>query len=241
MITQTVRVDFRSGLQPVGRAVTPASDPLVSVLLFILLAATLFDLRHTRRLFATFGSDITGSRSRQNIFDETTAYENRSLAILSMLFCMVGAMVLYLLPAGNAVVAATSFGKLNAAMFALGGLCMAWYLAHLLGYSLIGWTFGEPESTKVWIRVFNLSMAVFTLVSVLPVAAAIYIPDTRVAMVPAILIIFAVTLSIPVIKGFRIFYDNIFSILYFILYLCTLEIIPLISVYAAARYVIGLL
>ncbi|MDE6240375.1 MAG: DUF4271 domain-containing protein, partial [Muribaculaceae bacterium] len=35
-------------------------------------------------------------------------------------------------------------------------------------------------------------------------------------------------------NGFSIFYRNIFSLVYFILYLCTLEIIPLIYVFKLA-------
>ncbi|MDE5596138.1 MAG: DUF4271 domain-containing protein, partial [Muribaculaceae bacterium] len=35
-------------------------------------------------------------------------------------------------------------------------------------------------------------------------------------------------------KGFSIFYNNIFSLVYFILYLCALEIIPLIYVFQLA-------
>ncbi|MDE6655263.1 MAG: DUF4271 domain-containing protein [Muribaculaceae bacterium] len=37
-----------------------------------------------------------------------------------------------------------------------------------------------------------------------------------------------------IIKGFRIFYHKIWSLLYFILYLCTLEIVPLIILYLTA-------
>lgn len=37
-------------------------------------------------------------------------------------------------------------------------------------------------------------------------------------------------------KGFRIFYINSFSLVYFILYLCTLEIAPVLMFVKLARY-----
>ncbi|MDE6853726.1 MAG: DUF4271 domain-containing protein, partial [Muribaculaceae bacterium] len=39
-----------------------------------------------------------------------------------------------------------------------------------------------------------------------------------------------------IIKGLRIFYTGIGSLLYFILYLCTLEIIPGCAVYVLSTY-----
>ncbi|MGM9811684.1 MAG: DUF4271 domain-containing protein [Muribaculaceae bacterium] len=43
--------------------------------------------------------------------------------------------------------------------------------------------------------------------------------------------IYFVCRLIYIIKGFRIFFNNFTSIFYFILYLCSGEIIPLIAVY----------
>ncbi|WP_367617564.1 DUF4271 domain-containing protein, partial [uncultured Duncaniella sp.] len=40
---------------------------------------------------------------------------------------------------------------------------------------------------------------------------------------------------------FRLFYDNFGSLLYFILYLCTLEIVPLVLIYRAVLVLHNLL
>ncbi|MDE6169760.1 MAG: DUF4271 domain-containing protein, partial [Duncaniella sp.] len=42
-------------------------------------------------------------------------------------------------------------------------------------------------------------------------------------------------------KGFRLFYDNFGSLLYFILYLCTLEIVPLVLIYRVILFMQTLL
>ena len=44
-------------------------------------------------------------------------------------------------------------------------------------------------------------------------------------------VLYLVVRLIFICKGFRLFYDNLLSSVYFILYLCTLEIAPLILLY----------
>jgi hypothetical protein len=44
-----------------------------------------------------------------------------------------------------------------------------------------------------------------------------------------------------VIKGFRIFYGNLTSIIYFLLYLCAVEIVPLALVAGVTVWVCGIL
>lgn len=237
-LTHTVRPDSRSGLDPEARPVTPASSHAISFLFIIFLAAVIFNLRYTRRMFSTFTSDVFGLRRRKNIFEETTAYETRSIIILAIQFCLSGAILLYLTVAPPELGLYLTSSEVNSITLLLAGISMGWYLLHIVGYTVIGQTFASPEATKDWVRVFNLSMAIFTIASILPIASALYLPHSRHAMYLLIAVIFAISTLFPIIKGFRIFYTNIFSILYFILYLCTLEIIPVIVVYAAARRVI---
>ncbi|MBP3590263.1 MAG: DUF4271 domain-containing protein, partial [Muribaculaceae bacterium] len=42
-----------------------------------------------------------------------------------------------------------------------------------------------------------------------------------------------------IIKGFKIFYNGFISLIYFILYLCTLEIVPLICIGGIALDIVG--
>lgn len=234
------QADFHKGIEPAARPLSAASDPVVTIAVFCILAAVLINLRHTRRLFGAFVSDITGSRQRSNVA-ETTGYENRAVVLLSLLFCTVGAIILYIAaaPAGISVLLTTA--RLNLLMFSFGAMSMTWYLIHVLGYRLIGWTFGTPEHTTAWLRSFNLSMGVFSLAALFPVVTALYIPQTGQNMAIITIILFILAISVPIIKGFRIFYSNFFSVLYFILYLCAIEIVPLITVYVAARSVFRLL
>ena len=59
----------------------------------------------------------------------------------------------------------------------------------------------------------------------------IFYPSTTLWMLEIGLLVYFVARIMFIVKGIRIFYNKITSILYFILYLCTLEIIPLILVY----------
>ena len=92
--------------------------------------------------------------------------------------------------------------------------------------------FADSASCKLWVRGYNVSAAISGIVLIYPTFIATFYPETTNAMIITALILFILIKSLFVIKGMRIFYDKIYSLLYFILYLCTLEIIPLIFVYS---------
>lgn len=238
VLTHSVRPDSLNGIEADPRPVTPASSPAVSLLFILFIATVIYNLRHTRRLFASFSSDIFGNRERKNLFEEHTAYETRSLIVLMLQFCLNGTILLYLTVAPPGLGLALTPARLNLIMLLLCGISAGWYLFHIIAYTVIGRVFSTPENTSGWISVFNLSMAVFSLTSLFPIASALYLPDTRKTMLIVTAVLFGAALLLTLIKGFRIFFTNLFSILYFILYLCTVEIIPLTAVYAAARFVI---
>ena len=98
--------------------------------------------------------------------------------------------------------------------------------------------FSLPDGRRQWLRGFNASQSLAGLALIIPALLTIFYPD---AARPTLIVagcIYFLARVIFIAKGFRIFFTRITSLVYFILYLCTLEIIPVILVYQAAMFLV---
>ena len=85
-----------------------------------------------------------------------------------------------------------------------------------------------------WIKGFNASQSFLGLVLIVPTLLILFNPGMSVLLLSISVALYATARVIFISKGFRIFYDNYSSLVYFILYLCTLEIIPPVLIYRMA-------
>ena len=114
-------------------------------------------------------------------------------------------------------------------------LCTTFFIVQLLLYYTLGFVFAhEKEDTRLWLDGFKSSQAILGLVlSPLTFVSLIYPASTPITLIMAIIAYFGARM-VFIFKGFRIFFNNFGSYIYFILYLCTLEIVPVFLMYAGA-------
>ncbi len=223
---------WREGITPQPLTVNAARDPVVIGILLAVIALVMFNFSSCRRMFSHITQDLWGTRRRENAFDDPTANESRTIILLIVLLCTAQALLTYLHfnPGGTAPDAYALRVTLG-----LMSLLMSGYFIFLLAaYSCVGWTFTDPVGAQLWIRGYTVSSALLGLILIFPALTAMFYHPAIPFMVGTALFVFILAKLIFIIKGFRIFYRNFFSLLYFILYLCALEIIPLIIVYAEA-------
>lgn len=229
----TVARDHTSGEIPLPRNLSPAGDsPLIAILL-ALAALVMFNARHARRLFRNLSQDLWGIRTRQNAFDARTANESQTFILLILLLCVGQAMLFYAWFAGAATV--TSFNDINLCLLSLLALTAGYYVFRLTAILIVGNVFTDTHSAALWTRGFNTTSALLGLITIFPALIATFYPSMA---FPMIILAVCATLAAEIsfiIKGFKIFYDNFADLLYFILYLCSLEIIPIIIVYMLAN------
>ncbi len=111
---------------------------------------------------------------------------------------------------------------------------MGFYLFELLACTTVGYAFTDRVSAAQWRRGLNASSVLLGILLTIPTLVSLFYPSVTGAMLWVAAGLYAVSRIIYIAKGFRIFYNNFPSLLYFILYLCTLEIIPLIAIYISA-------
>lgn len=219
---------WMDGLEPSDRVTQPGRNSGFLMVLALLIVILTYNFRHLSRHTRNYFEELVKVRDgRDNVFDERPAGDTRVLILIIVLAIVSGGILI----ASAVTDRPPMTGKTLAVCT---GLAAAYYAVLLGAYHLVGYTFTTPPRHHDWVRSFNASTALAGLGMAVPSILALFYP----ALAPTVVLIgcfvyFAFHLLF-IYKGFRIFYTNFGSLLYFILYLCTLEIIPVIFVYKAA-------
>lgn len=205
-----------------------ADNPGVLSLLVGIFVLTGLNMGHIRRLFHTLPQRLWSVRRRGNAFDETTSNETRTFLLLLATLCVAEGILLYkwLGESSTAGVFAT-VGTLTA-------LAAVFYIFRLCACAVVGYVFTDRAGSVSWLRGLNATAALSAALLILPAVVALFYPSLCAAMLLLAATLYVAARIVFIVKGFRIFYNNFLSLLYFILYLCTLEIIPVIVLYVSA-------
>ncbi len=228
---------WESGMVPVNRPETAATNSGMAAIIMAMLLLTVLCMRQSGRLLKAMYDDITRNRHDRHDLDGRTPAQSRLIAIFATQACVYGGILLlaYVRTSGTAIPVMAGCGLLIA-------LCLLYFVFQLFAYDTVGYAFTDTEHRRSWLRAFTATQS-FLGFALLPVAIiTVFYPEAGQwpLMVAAICYIIARLAFIT--KGFRIFYHNCGSLLYFILYLCTLEIIPPLIVFIiAVRVVPGVL
>lgn len=222
---------WMSGIRGEERPVTPGADTGVLAMVVLLLVLIGLNMRHVRRLLRTITQDLWSVRRRANAFDDHTAKESRTILILLLQLCCFEGILLYLwLGAPEATVSSGVFAPVGA----LAGLAALFYVFCLTGCVTVGYVFTDRVAAAQWRRGLNASSVLLGLFLSVPTLVSLFYPSVTGAMLWVAASFYVLSRIAYIAKGFRIFYNNFPSLLYFILYLCSLEIVPLFAVYLSA-------
>ena len=223
---------WTTGLEPVPRVANGIADPGMLTAIVVVMVAVLLCIRNSGKLMSTLFKDLFSVRTRDKSFDEHTANESRVVAIFGLqlvLYLGVLLMATVNIAQGNRPMAG---GFLKLMPFV--GMCAAYYLFQLVAYWSVGYAFTSNVGRRQWLRGFNASQAFLGFAVALPALLVVFYPHAAFYAVTVAAALYLIARLIFISKGLRIFYDNFSSIIYFILYLCTLEIIPLLFLFRTA-------
>ncbi len=229
----TSTVPYTEGLPGDWRTESAGQNSGVLLVLLTAFLFVAFNFKHFSRLFKTFAQDLWSMRRRENAFDDHTTNEGRTLiSLLVQLWVFQGILLFSRVNSVSAV----SEDNIFAVAAAMIGLATLFYLSQLAIYSTLGSVFSDEIGTMQLVKGFNASQSLLGISLIIPASISIFYPDSAGAMFWIGIILYFIARVIFVCKGFRIFYHNFSSLLYFILYLCTLEIIPVILLYSGALF-----
>lgn len=204
---------------------TPTDAGWLMALLVALPVLLAIEAATVGRVLRRYVSDLWSTRRRPNVFDSDEAPSAGSVPVgiaLALQYVLYAGVALY-----YGAVDHPSSAAGVAASCAIVGI---YYLFLLAGYSLVGYVFGDGSQRRRWVAGFVASRALLGLSLIVPVIAMMQFLQWRSVFLAIALSLYVLARLIFIAKGIRIFYHKIGSLLYFILYLCTLEIIPISAV-----------
>ena len=231
---------------PKGKAVPFARSPLHDTPSMVLLIAGLIAVAlsyHTGyKYIENFFHYMFSTRRRENMFEDHTVNETSILAALIANTCIVEGFLIYM---AVQLLRPDLAPSLQSNTFLhIGAFCtiaVGFYAIQWLIYKIMGYTFSDKEGTKLWLDGFKATQALLGRV-LLPVLVLLMVYTSHGKMLLGVAaLLYLVARVIFIFKGFRIFYSNLSSYLYFILYLCAVEIVPLVILTGVTIWICGIL
>lgn len=230
------------GGEALGFARSPLHDTPSMALLLVGLLAVALCYHSGHKYIENFFHYMFSTRRRENLFEDHTVHETSIQAALVANTCIVEGFIIYfavqlLWP----VFAASLQQGIFLYVAAYTGLALVFYAAQWVAYKVLGYTFLDTVASRLWIDGFKASQA-FLGLALLPVLFLLMLyPANGKLLLWVAASLYLVGRLIFIIKGFRIFYSNLSSIIYFLLYLCAVEIVPLVLVTGLTYWISGIL
>ncbi|MGN0232386.1 MAG: DUF4271 domain-containing protein [Muribaculaceae bacterium] len=205
-----------------------------SMLLSIAFLLVAFSFRRGFQYLSTIIRNLFSLNMHNDVFKDRTINETLVITNLIANTCISGGIILYFLLCSNGMLYIAAHNSIVPVLVCI-ATCASLILFQLLAYKVLAFTFSDHEHSKLWIDGNNASLAIvgFTFIP-LAIMASIGSGATITAMAIVALILFFSSRFVFIIKGFRIFFKKIPMLFPFILYLCAIEIVPVLFFIAAA-------
>ncbi len=222
------RLPYTEGIEPEPRTMLPGYDSGVLCLLITVFILLSYNFRHYSTFLKNFMVDLWSVRRTERTFTVRTLSETGIQGAIVLVACLCEGILTDM----GLTLAEVKFPIASFALIGLLTLTAALYYFWQLGvYSLVGYVFTDKLSARQWLKGFNASQALLGLLLVIPALYVLFNPEQAHFAVGIGVGCYILARAIFIFKGFRLFYDNFDSILYFILYLCTLEIVPVVVIF----------
>ena len=218
---------------PTGEASQPLSsgplrDNVCMALLLTGVMLVVFSYRSGYKYLENFLHNMFSTRRRDNLFEDHTMSEKRILSALMANTCIVEGLLLY---AGIDLWVPSLSTALHSHVWhyvlLFVGIALLFYLSQLFVYALVGHVFTDGINAKLWTAGFNATQSLLGLLLLPVVGVLLVAPVAAKQMLICAIILYFCARIVFICKGFRIFYSNLPSLVYFILYLCAVEIVPI--------------
>jgi hypothetical protein len=188
------------------------------------------------KLLFSMTSDLFRNKGRHSIFFETVDNEFSNKFLLALQTIILISIIIYCQAIHEHVFLAKSPGHLFLFIGITSLILIAFILYKFLTYSFIGNIFFKKETVLQWNNDFFSIICLSGNILFFPTLILFYVESASVYCMCFIYIYLFFTLIIVFYKIFVLFFQGKSLLLYFILYLCAQEMIPLFLVYRGLVY-----
>ena len=215
---------------------TPLNDTGVMGLVLLVFFLIAVSFRGGYKYVADSSHYMFSVRKRQNAFEDHTMNETMMMIALTLNTCLMSG-ILFHIGIDHFYPEMGLTDDVFKSVRCLSLLACTFYLLQLILYYTLGYVFShDKEDTRLWLDGFKSTQSILGLTLTPIVFVALLYPGSTVFMINIAIILYFCSRLVFVSKGFRIFFNNLSSCVYFILYLCTVEFVPIFIMCAGAIY-----
>ena len=189
-----------------------------------------------RKLVSTMFYSLFRKNERDSIFAEPIDNEFASKILLSIQTILLSSLIIYCILIHDTVM---DFNTANNLLYIFAGTCLIilfFILIKFLLNTIFGNIFFSGDKVRLWNDTLFSILAVSGLILFIPTLFMFYIEGVYKICYYFVLFYLVILVILTIYKIYEIFFLRKGLFLYFILYLCTLEIMPLFLVYKACFY-----
>ena len=219
-----------SGEQSENYLPSPLHDTGTMTMFLLAMFFVTMSLRKGFKYVDNFKKNLFSIKKRDNVFeDHNTVNEFITLIALIANTCIMEGI---LINCAITVYYPSMLHTSNIFTYIITFIAMmaAFYLLQLSAYLMLGYVFATKTNTTLLIKGFNASQALLGILLTPIVIRLLVYPTYAHTFISLFVFLYFLCRITFIIKGFRIFYTNYTSIFYFILYLCSGEIVPLLII-----------
>jgi hypothetical protein len=225
---------FLTGEPVAGRVQTQNMGFILFLVCFFIL---IYQVSKNSKLLLSMAGKLFGNRTR------TTSGEIFTGAGLNiLLFCIQTVLLTSVIVYCNAVNNGVFRVESPSGMFIFLGftvLLLSLFIGYkYLTYSFIGYVFLDRDAGQRWNNTFSSAICLSGVILFFPTLILFYVGEIYAYGVYFVLLYFIFIQIVLIYRQFVLFFNKKSSLLYFILYLCTQEIIPLFFLYKGFVYLI---
>lgn len=204
---------------------------LMAIFLFVCLK-----FRKSRKYMSLIIRDLTDTRLRENMFDNTVRETSFLFLLNLMTLLSYGVLLYYLLLVTGGL---PEGGNMDVEI----GICICVALAYGIfmwcAYWVCGTVFYKQSDARVWIRGYTAGQGLMGPLMFILALMAMFYNNAANAILWCAGGVFVLSRIILIVRGSKIFMRNMASLMLFFYYLCIIELIPIIGVYAGACALCG--
>jgi|GEM_PF-1025154 len=240
--------EILSGDSVFTRAVELQNNPIAiqysvnnwGFILFFICFFIIVSIISNRNKFLLFMfSGLYHTKDRHNMFYETVTNETFNKFFLSFQTVLLLSLIFYCYAVHEYLLVITTLTQMFIFIGKISLLLIVFLLYKFLTYSIIGAVFFKKETVIQWNDIFFSLISLNGIVLFLPTLILFYVESAYTFCIYFMIFYLIFNLFFIFYKIYTLFFHKKQRLLYFILYLCTQEIIPLYLIYRGLVYLIA--
>lgn len=216
---------------------SPLHDTGIMTLFLLSMFLVTISMRKGYKYVSNFKKNLFSIKKRDNVFEDhnTVNEEITLLSLIANTCIMEGILINCGLTLYYPTISQT--GSIFTNMITFISVMALFYLMQTAAYHILGYVFTSKANTSLLLKGFNASQALLGLMLLPIVILLLVYPTYANTFITLFAFCYILCRIIFIIKGFRIFYTNYSSIFFFILYLCSGEIVPLLVINSSIIFI----